>query len=97
MVVPPFYLYAFEVGGVPTVTLVGSDLTNMLWTAAHKRGRDFHIQKHRIYVNISICAFSGAQLMLTMMDSQNNTGGVLPNLFTIEGALDAWLPESPYY
>ena len=36
--VPPYYLMAFESGGVPTTTMVGSDLSKLTWLANHKRG-----------------------------------------------------------
>ena len=36
--VPPYYLLAFEAGGVPTTTMVGSDPANLSWQAIHKRG-----------------------------------------------------------
>lgn len=36
--VAPFYLIAFEVGGIPTTTMVGSNPSNLSWTANHKRG-----------------------------------------------------------
>lgn len=36
--VAPYYLIAFEVGGIPTTTMVGSDPHNLSWTANHKQG-----------------------------------------------------------
>lgn len=36
--VAPYYLIAFELGGIPTTTPLGSDPTNMTWTANHKAG-----------------------------------------------------------
>ncbi|KIP02077.1 hypothetical protein PHLGIDRAFT_60745, partial [Phlebiopsis gigantea 11061_1 CR5-6] len=35
--VPPYYLIAFEVGGVPTTTNLGSDASNLSWKNTHKR------------------------------------------------------------
>ena len=39
--VPPYYLLAFEPGGVPTTTMVGSDPKNLTWIANHKQGEYF--------------------------------------------------------
>lgn len=36
--VPPYYLLAFEPGGIPTTTAVGSNPQNLTWQVAHKRG-----------------------------------------------------------
>lgn len=36
--VPPYYLLAFEPGGVPTTTMVGRDPKNLTWIANHKQG-----------------------------------------------------------
>lgn len=36
--VPPWYLIAFELGGVPTTTMVGSDPNNLSWQVTHARG-----------------------------------------------------------
>lgn len=56
---PPYVLIAFELGGVPTTTPIGSDNT---WQVTHK---------------------AGSTLMLTMVDSLNNTGGVAPLLYNV--------------
>ena len=41
--VPPYYLIAFEVGGIPTTTMIGNDPQNLSWTAIHKAGRAMSI------------------------------------------------------
>ncbi|EKM51253.1 uncharacterized protein PHACADRAFT_263297 [Phanerochaete carnosa HHB-10118-sp] len=58
--VPPYYFIAFELGGVPTTTPIGS--SNPLWQVTHK---------------------AGSSLMLTMVDSNNNTGGNAPMLYNV--------------
>ena len=40
--VPPYYLIAFEAGGIPTTTMIGSDPNNLSWQAIHKRGESLH-------------------------------------------------------
>ena len=37
--VPPYYLIAFEAGGVPTTTLLEGDPANLAWQVRHKRGK----------------------------------------------------------
>lgn len=39
--VPPYYMLAFELGGVPTTTMVGSDPSKLSWQVRHKRGKPF--------------------------------------------------------
>lgn len=53
--VPPYFLIALELGGVPTMTNIGTDPSKLSWKADHKQG---------------------ASLLLTIVDSQNNNGGV---------------------
>lgn len=36
--VPPYFLVAFELGGIPTQANIGSDYGNLSWKADHKRG-----------------------------------------------------------
>ncbi|KAI0340989.1 hypothetical protein BDW22DRAFT_373449 [Trametopsis cervina] len=36
--IPPFYMIAFEVEGIPTTTLIGSDPNNLSWQNVHRRG-----------------------------------------------------------
>ncbi|TCD71080.1 hypothetical protein EIP91_000172 [Steccherinum ochraceum] len=72
---PPYYLLAFELGGVPTTTMVGTDPTKLSWQANHARG---------------------SSLMLTMVDSTGNTGGVTPNLYSMTaGTSTSCLPSNP--
>ncbi|KAJ3523914.1 hypothetical protein NM688_g8648 [Phlebia brevispora] len=72
--VPPYYLFAFELGGIPTVTMVGNDPNNLTWVANHKQG---------------------TTLMLTMMDSNQSTGGIPSNLYTMAPGNTSCLPTPP--
>ncbi|KAK7679062.1 hypothetical protein QCA50_018006 [Cerrena zonata] len=36
--VPPFTMYAFKVGGIPTTQVIGSDPTNLTWVVDHSPG-----------------------------------------------------------
>ncbi|KAJ7595329.1 hypothetical protein C8J56DRAFT_775704, partial [Mycena floridula] len=36
--VPPYYMMAFEIGGIPTTTLLGSNVSNLKWTVDHAPG-----------------------------------------------------------
>ncbi|KAJ7595332.1 hypothetical protein C8J56DRAFT_775523, partial [Mycena floridula] len=36
--VAPYYMMAFEIGGIPTTTLLGSDVSNLRWTVDHVPG-----------------------------------------------------------
>jgi hypothetical protein len=36
--VPPYYLVAFEAGGLSTVSYVGYDVGNLIWTVNHLTG-----------------------------------------------------------
>lgn len=37
--VPPYYLFAFEAGGIPSVSMIGTDHNNLSWQNTHKRGK----------------------------------------------------------
>lgn len=36
--ISPYYMLAFEVGGIPTTSVIGSDPADLWWQASHKRG-----------------------------------------------------------
>ncbi|GJE96422.1 hypothetical protein PsYK624_126190 [Phanerochaete sordida] len=74
--VPPFYMLAFEPGGVPTTSVLGSDPTQLAWQVNHVRG---------------------SELMLAVVDSAGNTGGVSDVLYNIAAGSDisCLLPSSP--
>ncbi|KAI0804495.1 hypothetical protein BC629DRAFT_1180952 [Irpex lacteus] len=68
----PYYLIAFEAGGIPSLSMIGSDPNNLTWENAHKRD---------------------STLMLIVLDSNGNTGGVTPGLYNVtEGTETNCLP-----
>ncbi|EKM55034.1 uncharacterized protein PHACADRAFT_208564 [Phanerochaete carnosa HHB-10118-sp] len=72
--IPPFYMLAFEPGGVPTTSALGSDLTRLLWQVDHVRG---------------------SQIMLAVIDSAGNTGGVSKILFDVTAGSDTSCLSAP--
>lgn len=79
----PYYMFAFEPGGVPTTSPVGINASSLSWQVKHRRGTSPAIVYFASKSN-HIRA-SGAALMLTMMDSNNTIGGVSPTLYTVAG------------
>ncbi|KZT05298.1 uncharacterized protein LAESUDRAFT_750736 [Laetiporus sulphureus 93-53] len=74
MGVPPYYLIAFELGGVPTTRMVGSNASELYWQVGHREG---------------------SALMITMVDSNDSTGGVSPTLHIVTaGSNSSCLPSS---
>ncbi|KAH8105354.1 hypothetical protein BXZ70DRAFT_904557 [Cristinia sonorae] len=72
---PPYYMLAFENGGIPTTSMIGTDPTKLSWQANHARG---------------------ATLMLTVVDSTGNTGGIPPNLYNVTaGSSTDCIPAKP--
>ncbi|KDQ62739.1 hypothetical protein JAAARDRAFT_469889 [Jaapia argillacea MUCL 33604] len=68
---PPYYLIAYELGGVTTVTPVGS--TSLSWQVTHRPGA---FSPNRFLSSLISRIAIGAQLMLTMADANGNAGGV---------------------
>ncbi|KAH7919675.1 hypothetical protein BV22DRAFT_1133673 [Leucogyrophana mollusca] len=59
----PYYILAFEAGGVSTTSLAGVGAQSPRWQVNHP---------------------TGSQLLLSMIDSKGNSGGVLHTLFTVQ-------------
>lgn len=36
--VGPYYMLAFEIGGIPTTSMIGNDPADLWWQANHKQG-----------------------------------------------------------
>lgn len=72
----PYTLFAFEAGGVLTVTQVHED---GLWQVKHKEGSYI-----RSFVQINHRADLGSRLFLAFLDSLWKSGGILPTIFTCE-------------
>ena len=49
--IPPYYMFAFEVGGIPTTQMIGSDPANLTWIADHKQGKGG--APGRVYMSIA--------------------------------------------
>ncbi|KAI0791462.1 hypothetical protein BC629DRAFT_1509716 [Irpex lacteus] len=41
--IPPYYLFAFEPGGIPSVSMIGTDPKNLSWQNTHQRGASLMI------------------------------------------------------
>ncbi|KAF5378925.1 hypothetical protein D9757_008740 [Collybiopsis confluens] len=59
---PPFYMLAWEIGGTPRTTLLGTDNSSLSWQVDHP---------------------VGTSLMLNVVDSRGNGGGITPQAFTV--------------
>lgn len=75
-------MYAFEVGGYPTVQGIGSDPTNLTWIVDHLPGTFSQVV---FEMSESELVFVGTTLMLSVLDSNNNTGGVDTTFYYVTG------------
>ena len=92
--VPPYYLFAFEVGGIPTAQMVGSDPANLTWIANYRQGEG--CVPNCVHVPVANNrGLTGSQLMFTLLDSNSSAGGV-PNVLynMIRTSLDS-TPRHP--
>ncbi|KAJ7511908.1 hypothetical protein B0H11DRAFT_719391 [Mycena galericulata] len=72
--VPPFYMMAFAVVGIPSTTFIGTKESNLSWTVTHP---------------------IGTQLLLGVVDSQGNSGGIDAPLYTVtEGTTTQCIPQT---
>jgi len=72
-------MMAFEVGGVPTTTLIGTDQNNLNWTVNHATS-EFSLP---LILITSLTSISDTQLMLSVVDSNGSAGGIPPRLYTV--------------
>ena len=79
--IPPYYMLAFELGGVPTTSMIGADLNNLQWQVNHARGT--HDNQTLSCAPLTI--YTGSALMLALVDSKGNNGGVQPVLYNVTG------------
>ncbi|GJE93630.1 hypothetical protein PsYK624_097900 [Phanerochaete sordida] len=74
--VPPYYLMAFELNGVPTTTSLGSDLNNLSWQVTHKAGSTL------------ILTILDSNTTTTSAGSGVGTGGVSPITYNVTAGTD---------
>ncbi|ETW76396.1 hypothetical protein HETIRDRAFT_16106, partial [Heterobasidion irregulare TC 32-1] len=71
---PPYYMIAYEVNGLATVSPAGSDPARLSWTVDHRAGSD---------------------VILSLVDSAGNSGGVAPATYSITDGSSSCLPSVP--
>lgn len=82
--VAPYYMAAFEAGGVPTVTLVGTTTSNLSWQVRHRRSTTkLSSRRHR---KADIGSSLDSSLILAVIDSNNTSGGTPAYFYTVVGA-----------
>ncbi|EJD08454.1 uncharacterized protein FOMMEDRAFT_69934, partial [Fomitiporia mediterranea MF3/22] len=79
-VVPPFYMFSFELGGIARSDFLGSDAQNLTWTVRHSQGAcnticDRQGQSSDIITQVATCD----DLTLAI------TGGVKPYTVSVLG------------
>lgn len=71
---------AFKVNGIPTVSNMGTNSSNLTWQVNQPIGirtPTMHAQKSDRLI--------GSVLVLAIVDANGNSGGVLPNTFSVVG------------
>lgn len=85
--IPPFYMVAWEIGGTPRTTLLGLNETSLSWTVDHPVG-EWRLRLSVLHFPFIISSlWTGASLMLNVVDSQGNGGGVPPQAYTVQCVL----------
>jgi hypothetical protein len=75
----PYFLFAFELGGPTTMDEIGSSPGSVSWTVNHKSGTYSVI----LFLLKLTPGISGSQVILEVADSQGNSGGSAPQIFTV--------------
>lgn len=76
-------MFAFEPGGIPTVSMIGNDPKNLSWQNTHKSGTFGRCSN--VFHELD-CASTGSTLMLTVADSNQNIGGIASILYNVTSA-----------
>uniref|UniRef100_A0A0W0F7W7 Transmembrane protein n=1 Tax=Moniliophthora roreri TaxID=221103 RepID=A0A0W0F7W7_MONRR len=72
--VPPYYMISYELGGTPRISLLGTNRSELKWTAVHA---------------------AGSKLILSLADSEGNTGGIPSFVYFVEAGNSDCLPQIP--
>ena len=80
---PPYSMYAFEPGGVPRVQEIGSNPASLSWTVDHLPGRSCALTKRGMWLIRELTL--GTKLLLVVLNSQNNTGGIPRQMYEVVG------------
>ena len=85
---PPYYMIAYEVNGLATASSAGSDASRLSWTVDHRAGEltcPFRCPHSRPGANRRLWG-EGSNVILSLVDSAGNSGGVASSTYSITGA-----------
>lgn len=73
-------MYSFEPGGIPHVQRIGSNPLSLSWTVDHLPGKP-QLLLSLLIINNNFG--TGTKLLLVMLDSLNNTGGIPEKMYDV--------------
>ena len=79
---PPYYVVAYELHGMVTVSEIGSQAANLSWLVNHRAGAYLY----SVILWSHIHTLLGSNLLVNVVDSQGRSGGV-SSAYTVQGAI----------